>query len=278
MVQYKKEENPERGIAMSTQTSPVTFEAILRSAAELPGVRINRSEFLTETLRPFFSKDLVSRAVAMNPAYAGIDATRLRFLAEASISKETARVTSFSFAAGLPGGLALFGTLPADLIQYFGHILRILQKLIYLYGWQELFDEDGLMDDETANLLTLFAGVMFGVRGAEKAVTQISESAALRSIRQPSNAALTRGILDPVATKVAAALGVKITRDAFAKGVSKTVPLLGGLASGSLTYLTFKPMAQRLQTHLATLKFADALFYTEGCPDVIHVDDFVELD
>ena len=30
------------------------------------------------------------------------------------------------------------GTIPADLAQYFGHILRILQKLIYLYGWHDL--------------------------------------------------------------------------------------------------------------------------------------------
>ena len=258
--------------------SPIKFETILRAAAELPGVRINRSEFLTDTLRPFFSKDVVSKAVAVNPAYAGIDPTRIGYLAQACISKETARVTTLSFAAGLPGGLAIFGTLPADLVQYFGHILRILQKLIYLYGWQDLFDEDGLMDDNTLTMLTLFTGVMFGVRGADKAVTQISHSAALCSVRQPSNAALTRSVLDPMVTKVAAALGVKITRDAFAKGVSKSVPLLGGLASGSLTYLTFKPMAEKLQKHLDTLKFADVTFYYEGCPDVITIDDFVDLD
>lgn len=261
-----------------TISSLIPFDTMLRTAAQLPGVRIHRDEFLTETLRPFFSQDLVSRAVAVNPAYAGIDSARLGFLAEAAISKETARVTTLSFAAGLPGGFGLLGSVPADLVQYFGHILRILQKLIYLYGWQELFDEDGLMDEETAKLLTLLVGVMFEVRGADKAVTQLSESAAMRSIRQPSNAALARSIMEPVVTKIAVALGTKLTRNAFAKSVSKTVPILGGVTSSTLTYLTFKPMAERLQKHLATLKFADAVFYSADCPDVIPVEDFVDLD
>ena len=261
-----------------TISSHIPFDTILRAAAQLPGVRINREEFLTEILRPHFSNDLVSKAVAVNPAYAGIDSTRLGFLADACISKETASVTTLSFAAGLPGGFGLLGSIPADLLQYFGHILRILQKLIYLYGWQELFDEDGMMDDDTANLLTLLVGVMFEVRGADKAITQLSESAALRSIRQPSNAALMRGIMEPVATKVAVTLGVKLTRNALAKSVSKTVPILGGVTNSTLTFLTFKPMADRLKKHLATLKFADAVFYGEGCPDVISVEDFVDLD
>lgn len=66
----------------------------------------------------------------------------------------------------------MIGTIPADLTQYFGHVLRILQKLIYLYGWEELSSMDGNIDDETTNILTLFVGVMFGVNGAATTITK----------------------------------------------------------------------------------------------------------
>ena len=72
--------------------------------------------------------------------------------------------------------------------------------------------------------------------------------------------------------KVAVALGFRMTKDIFAKGVSKVIPVLGGVASGGLTYLTYKPMAIKLRDHLATLKFADVDFYASTPVEAIVVD------
>lgn len=60
-----------------------------------------------------------------------------------------------------PGFIALPATVPADMAQYFGHMLRIAQKLAYLYSRPDLFsgDSDGV-DDATKGVLTLFFGVM----------------------------------------------------------------------------------------------------------------------
>ena len=163
---------------------PISFEMVLKTAAGLPGVRIEREQFLAAALKPYYSDDVVEKAIMHNPAYAGIRVEQIDKIANASIKLETRNVTALSFAAGLPGGFAMAGTVPADLAQYFGHILRILQKLIYLYGWDELFDENGYMDDETANMLTLFTGIMFGVSGAANAVVKIAEQAAQRTAKK----------------------------------------------------------------------------------------------
>lgn len=256
----------------------IPIESIIKTAARLPGVRIRRSDFLTDTLKPFFPEDVVSRAVAVNPAYAGIPVKKIRISAAECIAYETAKVTALSFAAGLPGGLALAGTMSADLIQYFGHILRIAQKLIYLYGWQELFDENGEMDDATLNLLTLFLGVMFDIKGAAEGVEKISLSTARKAKRPLAAQQLTKGAMSPLVQKVAGALAAKLTKDVLAKTVSKTIPLLGGVASGGLTYATYRPMARRLDRHLSGLKFTDPGFYTGSGSDVIEIDDFAELD
>lgn len=251
---------------------PISFEMVLKTAAGLPGVRIEREQFLAAALKPYYSDDVVEKAIMHNPAYAGIRVEQIDKIANASIKLETRNVTALSFAAGLPGGFAMAGTVPADWAQYFGHILRILQKLIYLYGWDELFDENGYMDDETANMLTLFTGIMFGVSGAANAVVKIAEQAAQRTAKKLAQKALTKGAIYPIVKKVAVALGFRMTKDIFAKGVSKVIPVLGGVASGDLTYLTYKPMAIKLRDHLATLKFADVDFYASTPVEAIVVD------
>ncbi|MDD3041300.1 MAG: hypothetical protein PHO71_25985, partial [Bacteroides sp.] len=84
--------------------------------------------------------------------------------------------------------------------------------------------------------------------------------------------ALTKGTIYPIVKKIAQAIGVKMTKDIFAKGVSKVIPVIGGVASGGLTYVTFRPMAYKLKKHLSELKWADPEFYK----DVIYVDPTVD--
>ena len=64
----------------------------------------------------------------------------------------------------------MLGTIPADLMQYYAHALRIMQKLAYLYGWGELLPNDRDADDDTIGVLAVFFGVMLGVGGARPVV------------------------------------------------------------------------------------------------------------
>lgn len=238
-----------------------TFESVLKAASSLPTVHINRDRFLYKELKRFCTEDQLKLAVANNPAYAGIPVETINKIAKGCINYETNQVSAISFAAGLPGGVAMFGTIPADIAQYFGHILRILQKLMYLYGWDEIFSSNGELDDETANFLTLFVGVMFGVNGAATTVTKISASAAQKASKSLAQKALTKGTIYPIIKKIAQSLGIKMTKEIFAKGVSKIIPVVGGFASGGLTYVTYRPCAVRLQKYLATLKWCDVEYY-----------------
>jgi hypothetical protein len=42
-----------------------------------------------------------------------------------------------------------------------------------------------------------------------------------------------------------------MTTQTFAKGVSKLVPVVGGVINGGLTFTTFKPCSYRLKKELA---------------------------
>jgi len=247
------------------------FAMILHSASTLPMVKIDRDSFLRKELSKLFDDDIVDAAIATNPAQAGISVDELRKIARACINRETSQVAAISTAAGLPGGFAMAATVPADLAQFFGHILRVLQKLIYLYGWPELSSPEDL-DDETNNELTLFIGVMFGVNSANVAIAKIAKAAAVRAEKQLLRAALTKGTIYPIVKKVSQTLGFRMTKVIFAKSIGKAIPVVGGLLSGGVTLASFRPMAAKLQKYLEELPFADVDNYRLPTPR-IDVDD-----
>lgn len=237
------------------------FYSVVKAAMNVPGVKINRSDFLRNQLNKHYSQEIVELAIRQNLASAGIPIEKIDQLAKSCINNETVRVTSISAAAGIPGGFAMMGTVPADVAQYFAHIIRVLQKLVYLYGWQEIYNTDDSFDDETMNQLTLFLGVMFGVNAANAAISQLAKTAAIKVEKDLARKALTKGTLYPIVKKVAGILGVKMTKQIFSRGIGKIVPVLGAVISGGITYSTYRPLANRLKDYLRELPIADSSYY-----------------
>ncbi|MFJ8544126.1 hypothetical protein ACIRFH_19255 [Streptomyces sp. NPDC093586] len=230
------------------------FSSVLVAAAKLPGVRIHREAYLRKALSHHCSEEQIKQAIEETPAAAGISLDILEKAANDSIKYETAKVSAASAAAGLPGLLFLPATVPADLAQYMGHMLRIAQKLAYLYSWPDLFSGDGDdIDDATAGVLTLFVGVMFGTHSATTAIGKVSEEMSKHVAKKLPEKALTKGVIYPLVKKIAGHLGKEITKQTFARAVSKAVPVVGAVVSGGLTFATFRPMAKKLKNHLSEL-------------------------
>ncbi|MCW6666532.1 hypothetical protein NHG34_03115 [Aerococcaceae bacterium NML190938] len=232
-------------------------ELMLVEATKLPMVKIDREKFLRTELGSRYDKNTVNLAIEYSPAYAGIRVEDIDNIAKSCIVAETRNVTTISTLAGMPGGFAAIGTITADVIQYFAHILRILQKLIYLYGWSDLNLDSENMNEETKNRLIIFLGVMFGANQATKAISKLSPIVAEQIVKKLPQKALTKGVIYPIVKKISAFLGVKMTKEIFAKNVAKIVPILGGIVSGGITYITFSPMAHNLRRYLSTLELAN---------------------
>ena len=158
----------------------------------------------------------------------------------------------------------MIGTVPADLAQYMGHLLRIAQKLAYIYSWPDLFaDADDDIDEATESMLILFVGVMFGVQIAQGGVAKVANMIAANVAKKLPQQALTQGLIYPIVKKVAGYLGVNMTKKLFASGVAKAIPIVGAVLSGGLTLGTFLPMSKRLQKHLASLELTKPGHRTE---------------
>lgn len=224
----------------------------LAKVVRVPGVRVNREEFLRQELRKLhLSDDVIARAIDLNPLHAGVSLTAIDRLAEEAISYETNKSAAISFVAGIPGGFAMLGTIPADLMQYYAHALRIMQKLAYLYGWGELLPDGRDADDDTLGVLAVFFGVMLGVGGAAQSLTAFARVAAKTAYQ---NHATKRALMSitwyPVVKHSLRLIGINITKSTAAKGFSKIVPVIGGFVSSGLTFMALQSQSALLKEHL----------------------------
>lgn len=260
----------------------LTFEEVLGKAIKTPGVRIDREKYLRKQFNGKYSEDVIEKAILNNPAYAGISREDIDKMANSAIKYESSKVTAISAAAGIPGGAAMVATVPADTVQYFGFLLRIMQKLAYLYGFEEFdFSDDDSFDDDTMDEILIFTGVMFGVKNANAAIKVVANTAAQKISKTLARKALTKGAIYPMVKKVALAIGFKMNKQIFADALAKTVPVAGGVISGGLTYATFTPSAKRLKKKMAELNLSDPEFYKlskEEQDALIEKDLVIDID
>lgn len=225
------------------------WNEILKAAIALPMVKVNRVEFIQKELTPYCTPEQILLAVNDSPTRV-LTKSQLNKIANGCINWHTTLVCSTSVLSGLPGGWALAATVPIDMAQFYGHVFALIQKLLYLHGWADLLDEKGKLNDEMANTLTLFVGVMLGSYEATQIINAITKALAKQTVKRLPKVALTKLGFYNVAKQVAKWIGVKLTKDSFAKNIGKVIPLIGAPISATLTYWTFKPMATKLKKQL----------------------------
>ena len=247
--------------AASSVVENLSIEDILSKALKVPGVKIDRAKFLGKELICLYPEAVVDKAIKDNPATAGVECDVIDRIAKNVINYETNKVSAISFAAGVPGGFAMIGTVTADVAQYFAFILRVMQKLAYLYGFGEFELSDAAINDGTSNEVFTFLGVMMGVQEANAAMKIIADTASKKVAKDLAKQALTKGTIYPIVKSIAKQIGFKMTKQVFADGVSKIIPVVGGVASGGLTYATFKPCSYRLMNRFKQMPFCNPEYY-----------------
>lgn len=229
----------------------VDTEDIIILGLRIPCVHIDREDFLRKQFMKNYSNDVIQDAVKFNPAHAGITVEEIDNIADQVIQYERNCVSGISLALGAPGGAAIFATLPTDIAQYYGYMLRAIQKLLYLYGFPEINVENGVnIDDETMNLITLCLGVMYGVEGSVASIKVLSNALGKGVEKKLLQKALTKGTFYPIVKKISRWFGVYMTKQVFAGFFRKAIPVVGGVVGGGITYLSFKPCCDNLKKSL----------------------------
>lgn len=214
------------------------------AVAKLPIVRVERDAFIR---KQFGDSPHIDTILAKGPPFV-YSTESLRGKA-ASVTKVGAtKASAASFAAGLPSNPALMVAAGgADVAMFFGFAINLAQQISYLFGEDELFDGGaGELSEEAQIRIVAYLGAMFGAAGAAALVSQTSHVVGQNVGKKVAAQALTKTYWYPLVKKVGAAVGQKVTKATVEKTITKAVPVVGGAISGGITYVTFRPMGNRL--------------------------------
>ena len=253
----------------------VDIEDVIIMGLKVPGIRIDRANFLQKEFQTKFPQNVIDDAISHNPLYAKIPSEVIDKIADEVIKYERACVSGISAALGMPGGVAMAATIPADIAQYYGYMLRATQKLMYLYGFPEIdIEEKGqTFDTETLNILIICMGVMYGAAGANNALKAMAKALAVGVEKQLIRKALTKGTIYPIVKSVAKWFSIKMTKEVFAGFFKKAIPVVGGVIGGGITFVSFKPCCDKLKASLQNTMLSNPHYCpTEEDDDLVIVD------
>ena len=134
--------------------------------------------------------------------------------------------------------------------------MEMAQEIAYLYGEPDLWKGEEPDDEKVTNQLILYCGVMLGASGAAQAVRLMSSSLAQQVFKKMPQKPPASNYYNPVIKSVLNFFAKSITKTSLAKGVSKAIPVIGGLVSGGITFASLKPMGKRLQETLDKAHFS----------------------
>jgi hypothetical protein len=213
------------------------------AVSKLPVVRVDREAFL----RKHFADSPHLEVILQSGPPAVYSTESLRKKADSIIKGSAIKSSGASFAMGLPGNPAVMVAAGgADVAQYFGFAINLSQQIAYLFGEDELFDGGGELSEAAQMRVIAYLGAMFGAAGAAALVSQTSKQAGAQLGKKVASQALTKTAWYPLVKKVGALVGKQVTKKTVEKTITKAVPLVGGVVSGGLTYMTFRPMGSRL--------------------------------
>ena len=198
------------------------WESVLISAMKLPGIAVNRREFLSRELAPYFDRKVINEILdghtKMKKCFTQKGCAEIsRRLYKLSSDKGKSdfrcrRRTGWIRHAGHHTGR--YGTV-------YGHVLALAQKLLYLYGWPDLQNGGKGMDDGTRQILTLFVGVAFGSSQAaimaKKIAERLAEEAAQRIPQTVLGQLAARGVVEQAGKWI----GVQIAKNGTGKSFAK---------------------------------------------------------
>ena len=237
-----------------SKESNTSLVKIIASAIEIPGVKVERDSFLREVFKKE-NKEKIDLILDVGPVEAGCERKQLKNISKRYVYARTLSSTGMSFAAGIPGGFAMAATIPADTLQFFAVALRLAQEIAYIYGAEDLWSDGKVDIEKIQRHLILYCGVMFGVSGASATLRIAASAIGKQALKKIPRMVLSKTFYYPIIKAIAKAMGVKMTKGIFAKGVSKVIPIVGGVTSGAMTFACMYPMGNRLIEDFDEVKF-----------------------
>ena len=258
----------------------IDIDDVIIKCMKIPGIKVNREEFLRKEFANKLSKEIIDKAILENPMKAKIKPEFIDKIADNVIQFEKLQVSGVSALLSAPGGWAVLATIPADIAQYYGYLLKTMQKLLYLYGYPQLdLDYEGsLLDSESMRIVITCLGVMFGVGTANKLLHKLSPALADGLGKKFMKTAVTKNtVWYPALKNICKLFSYNLTKEAFEAAMKKAIPVVGFVLGGTITYFSFGPCCKKLQAALKDTIFSNPN-YVEPVDNDIQLDEDIIIE
>ena len=243
----------------------------------LPGVRINRTDFLREVLGKEVSEDVVERAILENPMMAKIAQEVIDKLADSVIFEERRRAKENSAYMADIDSTSAQTKLPIAIVNQCSGLLIAMQKLMYLYGFAQLaFDENDSLDSETNKVVIACLGIMFGVGTANSVIHTLTPAIADKLKKKIRNPKESKTLLGKMFSAISSAITTVVSSDEeINKIATKVVAVIGNTLGGAITYLSFNHCCNKLKKQLRNTELSNPNFVMPDKDDLSEEDDLV---
>lgn len=215
------------------------LENALSSALNLPGVKVDRNNFLRSALQSIhINNEDIDKAINDSPLKV-LSESQIKKLVKSTKTLHRTHASVVSGGLGIPGGFAMVGTIPADILQYFRQVFIFAQKISFLYGFPQLRS-----DDEFKNMMIIALGVAAGVDQANQGLTFMSK-AIQRKVLQKISEQQGKWI-NQIVFNVFRAVGITLNKQLVKSAAKKVIPLASAAISAGITYLVFGAEADKI--------------------------------
>lgn len=229
------------------------FYNVFQLALKIPGIEVNRKEFLKEQLAHKY--DNLEDIIKKGPIKAGVDPAEIKKIANGVANWHTTMATVNSAVTGLPGGWAMLATIPADVSQYYCNCLRCAQKIAYLYGVADLKH----CPDMTKNVVYMALLVIALGQGGDSLAKKILSNYGVQVGKKMIASGGTKLALYKTINQVAVKLGYsQLTKRGAQEVLKKSIPIFGAIISGGITLVSCKLAFPRV------IKYFEREYVTQG--------------
>lgn len=229
-----------------------SWDRMLDLSLQSDAGRINRIEWLTDVLYPFLPIEELEQLSHRAP-HEFLSPKILDHIANLEIRRHTQLIAAGSAGSALVGG-GLTSTLgiSADLVQYSLNLLGLVQKLAYLYGWDD-FLYRGHVTEETRARITFLLGSLLGVLESDEVLRRAWRHFDRQVSTTPIAMEGKRSPVSLILREIAKRFLVLSLKGSATMWLTKHTPFLGAAIGAGSSYVIAKPAMIRLKVMLRDL-------------------------
>lgn len=213
--------------------------------------RVDRTEWLSEVLSPFMHEENLEELATMRPEDF-LTPSQIDRIACEEFEDHIKHSSILSSGFSLLGRSSIALSTLGDTIAFWTDLIVLTQKLAYLYGWDDFY-EDGRATRETLSRLMIMLGYGLKVEDCKTVLIGTSTDCSPNLTDELKHIGLSVSKADRIA--VASQELACLVKSLLSGTVAKRAPLWGVLIGGAINYFSYKRIALRTKQILREVMY-----------------------